>query len=293
MCGSLDVGQLERHDRASPLAVGCTRRTAVGTRHRVDESQPESRSAAGAGLVAASEAVERVREKCGRKAVPLVGDAQLHPAVSPLGLEPDRSTAMTLGVVDEVPERLFEPEAIADDRLTVRCCNVDLRSEASRHGLEEIVNRNRLSPKGKAPLVGPGEHQQVLGEPARAGRFPPLRPSRRAASKLLRRARVAQRELELSAQQRQRRAQLVTRVGDEAPFACMGAVSSRPSISFRVSPSRPISSSAGGTGSLGLPGLGLPIAAAASRRIDSTGRSACGGEAVARERGEEQARAGR
>jgi len=86
--------------------------------------------------------------RSGRKAVPLVGDAQLHPTVSPLGLQPDRPAAVTLGVVDEVPERLFEPEAIADDRRTVRCCNVDLRSEASRHGLEEIVNRDRLSPKG-------------------------------------------------------------------------------------------------------------------------------------------------
>ena len=82
---------------------------------------------------------------------------------------------------------------------------------------------------------------------------------------------MAEGELELGAEERERRPQLVAGIRDEVPLALERA-SSRASIAFSVSPSRSTSSRVCGTGSRS-PGVSAEISAA-RRRIDSTGLSA-------------------
>ena len=83
-------------------------------------------------------------------------------------------------------------------------------------GGEHLGGPHALAAHRQPSLVGAGDQEQVLGEPRQ-----PLRLLGGGAQCLLElrgRARAAQGELELGAQQRERRAQLVARVGEEAPL---------------------------------------------------------------------------
>ena len=112
------------------------------------------------------------------------------------------------------------------------------------------------------------EHQQVLREPA--SRSTSSAAERSAASSSSARAGPAQRELQLGLEQRERRPELVARVGDESALAC-DAPSSRASISFSVV-AEPVDLVVGGGHGEAWPGASLrsrPRGAHAS-----TGRSA-------------------
>ena len=91
------------------------------------------------------------------------------------------------------------------------------RVEATRDRVEDLAHGVPVEAQRKPALVGPREHEQILGEP-----HEPLdllrRRAKRASSSSCERGR-AQRELELGAERRERRPQLVARVGDEAALA--------------------------------------------------------------------------
>src|ERR671911_2975032 len=190
---------------------------AVGLGHGGDDRKAEARAASLPGLVTAREAVERAWEELGRKAAALVADAKLHAILLPFRFQADRPGAVAARVVEEVPERLFQPEAIPDDRIAVRRADLDLLAEPGCDGLEQVLHQNRLVTERQLPLVNTGEHEQVLGEPGQAVDLLGGRVERGA--KLFRRAGPSPSELELRAEQRQRRPQLVTRIRDKPALA--------------------------------------------------------------------------
>ena len=121
--------------------------------------------------------------------------------------------AVAKRVVDEVAERLLRA---APGRRARRGRSAALgRVAEARAG--SVAGVERLRPDRQPALLDAREHEQVLGQPRRAGRSP-RRPSA-ARPELLAAAALAQRELELGLQDRQRRAQLVAGVGDERALA--------------------------------------------------------------------------
>ena len=89
--------------------------------------------------------------------------------------------------------------------------------EAARGGGEQLGGIELLRPDGQPALVGAGQHEQVLrelDEPVALGGG-----RRHGLAQLLRRAALAERQLELRPQERQRRAQLVARARHEAALA--------------------------------------------------------------------------
>ena len=212
-------------------------------------ARPSPARAADARLVGAAEALERARQEVRREARrPRRSRAARRAPFAASRSSRDRARAVAERVVDEVAERLLEPEPVADELEAVRA--LDRRAptasappggEAPRDRLEQRRDADPSRCAAPVALVGAGEHEQILGEPREAVGLLGGRAQR--VLELVRRARPAQRELELGLQQRERRAQLVARVGDEAALARRAPASSRPSIAFSVSPSRRISSS--------------------------------------------------
>ena len=193
-------------------------------RDRVDDREPEAGSASRPRDVRAAEAIERVREEVGGKARPLVAHPQHDHPRDVHRLEPDRAGAVTERVVDEVPERLLEAQPVADEDAILRCVDLERAArfggsgvEPPGHGIEHLADDVALTRERKPPVLGAREHQQVLGESHEPLDLLPRRPERRL--QLLARAWPARSELELGLEQRERRAQLVARVGDEAALA--------------------------------------------------------------------------
>ncbi len=126
-----------------------------------------------------------------------------------------------------VAERLLEAQAVGGRARapSARRRRSRARARSARRG-EALGRRPSSSSRrrerargatGRPPCVGAGEHQQVLGELRQPVGLLGGGAQRRSSSS--RRALAAERQLELGPQDRQRRAQLVARVGDEAPLA--------------------------------------------------------------------------
>jgi hypothetical protein len=155
---------------------------------------------------------------------------QLDDAVDLPGLQPHAAVAVTQRVVDEVPERLLEADPVAQDahagagrdRLHRPAGLLRAPLEAAGDGGEQLGSGQRLHPQRQPPAVGAGDQQQVVGEPGEPVDL--LRGPADRLAELVLRLRVAQRQLELRAQQRERRTQLVARVGDEVALAAEGGL---------------------------------------------------------------------
>ena len=76
------------------------------------DRQPEAAAVGGARLVGAGEPLERVLEERRLEAVALVEDVQLDDTVLLQRSELDLAAAMAERVVDEIPQRLLEPEPV-------------------------------------------------------------------------------------------------------------------------------------------------------------------------------------
>src|SRR5207248_2390496 len=100
---------------AGRLAVRRVGAAPVGLCDRPDDRKAEPGAAAAARGIRPREALEGALEERGREAVPVVADVQLDPAVDVAGLERDRVAAVAERVVDEVSERLLQPEPVAAD----------------------------------------------------------------------------------------------------------------------------------------------------------------------------------
>ena len=74
---------------------------------------------------------------------------------------------MAKGVVDEVAERLLEPQAVALNAASRPASTAILAAQgkASRDRLEQLVRVDRLALKRQVALLRAREQQQVVGEP--------------------------------------------------------------------------------------------------------------------------------
>ncbi len=137
-----------------------------------------------------------------------------------LGPKLDRARAVREGVVHEVHERLADAQrvgmdvqaALADSKLAAERARP---ARESRRGVcEQVIHGNGLLPDRQRPLVGAGDQQEIFGEPGQALRL--VGRGAQRALKLLARSRATECEVELRAKQRERGAELVAGVGDEA-----------------------------------------------------------------------------
>ena len=155
----------------------------------------------------------------------LVRDAKLDHAVRRRRLESHQARAVAERVVDEVPERLLEAESVAVESHARRVDDLDrsafrrrrARRTAAQRVVEQLVGRDWLPSQRHPTAVELREDEQVVGEAPQAVDLLGCRAQR--LLELLGRARATQGELELGLEQRQGRAELVARVGREAPLA--------------------------------------------------------------------------
>ncbi|MEO9174183.1 MAG: hypothetical protein ABI317_01630, partial [Gaiellales bacterium] len=190
------------------------------TRDGRDDREAEASAAAAAGLVGAAESFEGAVEELGWEAIALVGDVQLDSGGHLAGAEFDRPGAVAQAVFDQVAECLLEPQPVSDDRpagtdqLDRPARQTGPPLEAKRDRGQQIVQRDWLAMDREHSLLDAGEQEQVirqLGEPVGllAGRAQRL-------AQLGGGVRLVERELDLGLEQRERRAQLMTGVSDEA-----------------------------------------------------------------------------
>ena len=124
-----------------------------------------------ARLIGAAEAVEGAGPEVVRKAGASVSDVKLDQPVPFLGRELDRTLAIREGVVYEVCERLTDAKRIGFDLksgfLHPKLSAEVLRptGEAGRSVGEQIARGDDLEPDRERALVGPGDEEQILGEP--------------------------------------------------------------------------------------------------------------------------------
>src|SRR5205807_349146 len=197
---------------------------AVGVRDRIDDREAQARPSARPALVRPAEALERTREEVLRETRPLIANVQLDDSLDETRLDADRPLAVTKRVLDEVAERLLEPQPVAREAQVLR--GVDLERpphllrpprEAVAHALEEVVRRDALRSERELPLIRAGDQQQIPGqldEPVGLGAG-----LAQSFAQLRLALGVVEREVELGAKQRERRPQLVPGLGDEAALA--------------------------------------------------------------------------
>ena len=267
-----------RCNDGAPLGpVDRDRRPAVSARDRLHDREPEAGRAAAAGIVRAGEAFERAREELRREARALVAHAQLDRAV--LGRRPraERCRRRAAGRCRRgcrAPARAGagrrRPSSFAavSTSMALPLCGAGAR-EAARDGVRAAPAATTGS---RAAAARPRRCGREPAGPPRAGRCGRPRPRRaQRRLELLARAGPPQRELELRAQERERRPQLVACVGDEASLALEPGLEPLEHRVERLAERR-ISSSRGRERQP----LAGPLAdtSSARRRIVSTGRSA-------------------
>jgi hypothetical protein len=128
---------------------------AVCAGDHVDDREAQPRALARAGRVAAREGLERALEETRRKAVSLVLDVQLDAPVRRASLEEDPAPAVAQGVLDQVPEGLFdsqpvgvEGEPVVDANLEGAVClrgsaSVSLAHAPENFGCHELLTPDR------------------------------------------------------------------------------------------------------------------------------------------------------
>ena len=244
--------------------------------------------------VRASSARLKRSKACGTNAAggpgALVRDPEHDAVAVALRAHPHGPLPVPERVVDEVAERLLEPQAVGVDDETV--LGLDLqppslrrrdRREPRRDRVEERACRDRLARQRQLAAAGRREHEQVVREPHEPVGVGRGRGERRA--QLLGLARPPQRDLELGPEQRERRPQLVARVRDEAALALDPGVEAVEHPVQRPREARDLV--VGGGHRQALPArLGRDLVRAPPHRLHRAQRR--GREAVAGERGEEQ-----
>ena len=187
-----------------------------------------------------------------------------------------RAIPMAKGVLEQVSQRPLELQAIRLDLGARR--NVDLDAPAGRPRLCRVPGGNRvrqirdvdaLAAGSQLRVIEARDQQQILCNADQPVGLDGGRLDR--GVQLVRRSLPAKRQLELGLQQRERRAQLVTGVGDKATFVREGLLEAGQHLVERLGETR-ISSRASGTGSRAAT-VSAEITLA-RLRIDSTGRSA-------------------
>ena len=145
-------------------------------------------------------------------------------------------------VVDQVAERLAAAQRIdampaarpARRRGSRGPARAARSAKRSRGALEQLADLDTLlGPHGQLPVGGARDQQQILGELRQVVRLLERGDERlaHAAAVALRRA---HRRLELGLQDRERRAQLVARVGDELALALEGVLEPREHLVERL-----------------------------------------------------------
>ena len=213
--------------------VGGPRHAPVCAGDRLHDRQPEAAAAARARLIGAREALERLRDELRREARALVAHVQLDRG------RPRPRAARWIVAVARAAGRC-RPGCRAPARAR-RAVGRELRPPAPsttssrrspRAGREARRYARPAARRCRAAAGASGARRRRRGRSraaprrARRGGRSPRRPTaaRRAA---LPRATAAQRQLELGLEDRQRRAQLVTRVGDEGALALEGVLEAR------------------------------------------------------------------
>src|SRR5205823_5715575 len=102
----------------------------------------------------------------------VVADVQLRLPVGGARAQLDRHSSMAEPVVDEVAERLLQPDPVAVDAKTSRRGDEDRLPqlpgapvETRDDGPEEVVDVECLHPERESPAVGPGDQEQVVRQP--------------------------------------------------------------------------------------------------------------------------------
>ena len=132
-------------------------------------------------------------------------------------------TGVAAGVADEIAQHLGQRLGVAAQRPAGQLAQLgSARRSVGGEALEEPRQRDRLRPQAGV-LFEPGEQQHVVDQPLdprRLGQRQPLDPAHLGGVRLL----LPSKHFQLAADRRQRRAQLVRRVGDEASLAQKGLV---------------------------------------------------------------------
>ena len=189
--------------------------------------RPRPGAVAGAGEIVAGEALEGALGELGGEALALVDDLELQPASCAAGPQDDLALAVAQRVVDEVAERLAQAQLVGVHGLLAPASTEMPRPRSSR-GRRSGAPPARAGRAGRAARAAPAARPRWSARgsagprpAARGGRIPrPTRPAPRAPGIV---SAGAQRSLELGLDDRDRGAQLVAGVGDEAALALEGA----------------------------------------------------------------------
>src|SRR5436305_8802951 len=126
----------------------------MGVGDRGHDRQSQSGATAGAALLAPAEALERAGQEGRREAGAMVEYLQLEPVARGHGTQRHLAVAVAKGVLQQIAERLLEPEPIGlDDEVRRRLDEqVSLLlggppGEALAHALEQLADADRLQAK--------------------------------------------------------------------------------------------------------------------------------------------------
>ena len=166
---------------------------------------------------------------CGRKSAGKPAPSSLtRSSISPsatAALEPDGPGAVTERVVDEVAERLLQPDAVAGEGPRRRRGDLQraprlarARVEAAGDRVEELARPSAARRAAAAGRRRRGRGRAGPPRAARAARRPRSQSAAPARAPRVR-ARPARGELQLGSEERERRPELVARVRDEPPLA--------------------------------------------------------------------------
>ena len=210
---------------SAPLAVAVRHccLAAVRAGDHLDDREAESRAARTARVVGTAEPVERPSREAGGNPGPSSATWSSTPSPFTWTKSSTAPSPYTSALSTRLPSACSSLAGSASTKASVPLDTATLRPrsraaafETGRHVFEDFARRDPRAPNRKLSLIRSRDQKQVLCQVRQ-----PFRLLRRRAQRLLElivRARPAQRELELRAQQRQRCTQLVARVGDEAPF---------------------------------------------------------------------------
>ena len=232
--GSRSTASMPPPGRASSRAL-----PPCGDGDRPHDREPEPRAAARTRRVGAAEALERAprelrgrRPRRGRRRRARSSRRRVR-APSVTGPPPWRS-ALSTRLPSACSSRAGRPAARARRASTAsgRSSSAARPAKRSRTVASRPAASSGSRPQLQLPGVGPRHHEQVVGEPAEPHRLLQRGGDRRA--QLLGRALAPERDLELAAQDRQRRAQLVAGVRGERPLGLQRPLEPRQHLVQRV-----------------------------------------------------------